>query len=40
LVKVLGNAFIEEYIEKDEQKGLKDNNNIKNCSPMFAVDAA
>ena len=40
LVKVLGNAFTEEFLEKDEEIGRVDNNYINNCSTKFGVDAA
>ena len=37
LVKVLGSAYIQQLIEKDESKGLFEENYINTCAPIFGV---
>jgi hypothetical protein len=40
LVKVMGSAYIQQPIEKDENKGLFEINYINRCSPLFGVQSS
>jgi hypothetical protein len=40
LVKVMGSAYIQQLIEKDESKGLLESTYINTCAPIFGVDSS
>lgn len=39
-VRVLGNAYQQEFIDKDEEKGIKYSNSNTICLPIFGVQAS
>ena len=40
LVKVMGSAYIQQLIEKDEFNGLLEDNYINTCAPIFGVHSS
>jgi len=40
LVRVLGTAFLQDFVGADDQKGIKRNQSINASSPLFGVQAA
>ena len=40
LVKVMGSAYIQQLIEKDECKGLLEETYINTCAPIFGVHSS
>jgi hypothetical protein len=40
LVKVLGSAYVQNLIEKDDNKGLFELNYINSCAELFGVHSS
>lgn len=40
LVKVMGNAYIQQLIEKDDNKGLIESTYINTCAPIFGAHSS
>ena len=40
LVKVMGSAYIQQLIEKDDSKGLLESTYIKTFAPIFGVHSS
>ena len=40
LIKVMGSAYIQQLIEKDDSKGLFESNYINTCTPIFGVHSS
>jgi len=40
LVKVLGSAYIQELIEKDDSLGLIESTYINTCAPIFGIHSS
>jgi hypothetical protein len=40
LIKVMGSAYIQHLIEKDEDKGLFESTFINTCAPIFGLHSS